>query len=456
MNTIPRIHSDAGKRKPRCRFDYTAMIVVSMLGLPRLLEAATTELRSPDGRNVIQVITSEETEGVPRYVVSRDGQEIIRSSAILPVLAEGVAIKSRMIDVSRGEVNEQFPFEFGKNSQIVNRCRYGVVTLRTQLNLTWEIELRAYDDGVAFRYRFPKQDARQHLEIQDEWTQFDIAGHPNALFNTLSSFTTSHESPYSRKAFSDVPSGTLIDMPLLLVWPEKCAAAITEARVRSFSNACLERPSADKTMLRCRLSPAANRKNISVASDLPCESPWRVVLLGDVAGELLESDLLLCLNDAPVGDYQWLRPGKTTWHWWNGAFEKDHELPQESTVSLDRHKRYIDFCADNNIAYHAVSGDGLAWYRQSKQPGKGYGKPAADADVTRARDEIQLPKILDYAKQRGVGIRLWVHWKPLSEQLEDAFTLYESWGVKGLMVDFLNRDDQEMVEFIERMLLTAR
>ena len=66
-----------------------------------------------------------------------------------------------------------------------------------------------------------------------------------------------------------------------------------------------------------------------------------------------------------------------------------------------------------------------------------------------------LPKIIDYARQRGVGIRLWVHWKPLSEHLEDAFALYEAWGVKGLMVDFLDRDDQEMNDFTERMLASA-
>ena len=81
--------------------------------------------------------------------------------------------------------------------------------------------------------------------------------------------------------------------------------------------------------------------------------------------------------------------------------------------------------------------------------------PSPDADVRTARPELELPKIIDYARQRGVGIRLWVHWKPLSEHLEEAFALYEAWGVRGLMVDFLDRDDQEMNDFTERMLESA-
>jgi alpha-glucosidase len=177
-----------------------------------------------------------------------------------------------------------------------------------------------------------------------------------------------------------------------------------------------------------------------------------VVLLADVAGKLLESNLLLCLNDSQRGDFQWLRPGKSTFHWWYGAFEDDYRLPADSSAYFNRHRAYIDFCARNKIAYHAVSGDGRAWYQQSATD---YGTPMADADIRVPRAEIELPRIFEYARKQGVGIRLWVHWKPLSEQLESAFTLYESWGVKGLMVDFLNRDDQEMIDFTERMLDSA-
>ena len=185
----------------------------------------------------------------------------------------------------------------------------------------------------------------------------------------------------------------------------------------------------------------------------PLVSPWRVILLADEAGKLLESNLLLCLNEAPSQSFDWLRPGKTSFHWWNGEFEADYKLgAAERETFVARHRAYIDFCAENQIAYHGLSGDGLAWYPQSSTD---YGTPSSDADVRVARPELDLPAILAYANERGVRIRLWVHWKPLSEHLEAAFTQYEHWGVAGLMVDFLDRDDQQMIAFTERMLESA-
>ncbi len=309
-----------------------------------------------------------------------------------------------------------------------------------------------YDDGVAFRYRLPQQQALPEFKLRDEVTQFDIAGQPKMLFDTLKNFTTSHEALYEYKPLAEIPAKKLIDMPLLLVWPGGPTAAITEARVRHFAGMYLERPSDETTTLRCRLSPLPSHQDLCVVGKTPHDSPWRVVLLADVAGKLLESNLLLCLNDPPQGDFSWVQPGKTTFHWWYGAFEDDYKLPSESKVFVDRHEKYIDFCAKNNILYHAISGDGFSWYKQSKT---GYGTPAPDADVRIPRPELELPKIIAYARDRGVDIRLWVHWKPLSERLEEAFALYESWGVKGLMVDFLDRDDQQMIDFTDRMLASA-
>jgi alpha-glucosidase len=413
-----------------------------------------TAIQSPDGRNSI-VLNSANADGEPvRFTVSRDGHPQIGPSPLGPVLVVGGTLGkgARIVDVRPGKIDESFQLPWGKTSTVANRCSKAIVTLAMPSKLLWEVELRAYDDGVAFRYRLPHQEGLQEFELRDEATQFDAVGEPTALFNTLDSFTTSHESLYEHKPLSAIPVKKLLDMPLLLTWPTGQAAAITEARVRHFAGMYLERPSNDNTTLRCRLSPLPSRKDACVVGKTPHESPWRVVLLADAAGKLLESNLLLCLNDPPQGDFSWAHPGKTSFHWWYGEFEDDYKLPSEPDVYFNHHKKYIDFCAKNNIAYHAVSGDGLAWYKQSKTD---YGTPAPDADVRVARPELELPKIIAYAHEQRVGIRLWVHWKPLSEHLEEAFTLYESWGVKGLMVDFLDRDDQEMIEFTERMLESA-
>ncbi|HEX3599815.1 MAG TPA: glycoside hydrolase family 97 protein [Lacipirellulaceae bacterium] len=417
-------------------------------------EVLQTAIQSPDGRNSIVLDAAGGNDSRIRFTISRDGHPIVGPSPLGPVLAAGgpLGTGARITDVQKSKIDESFQLPWGKTSTVVDRCSKAEVTLTTPSNLRWQVELRAYDDGVAFRYRLPQQEGLQDVEIRDEVTQFDAMGEPTALFDTLKSFTTSHESLYERKPLSAIPVKKLMDMPLLLVWPNGQSAAITEARVRHFAGMYLERPSEDSTALRCRLSPLPSQKNMCVVGKTPLESPWRVVLLADAAGKLLESNLLLCLNDPPQGDFSWAHPGKTSFHWWYGEFEDDYKAPSEPEVYFDRHRKYIDFCAKNNIAYHAVSGDGFSWYKQSKT---GYGRSMPDADVRIPRPELELPKIIAYARERGVDIRLWVHWKALSEHLEEAFTLYESWGVKGLMVDFLDRDDQEMIDFEERMLESA-
>jgi alpha-glucosidase len=432
---------------------YATILTAVVLSIPLTgrADVSHTAIQSPDSRNSIVLDAAGD---YVRFTISHDGHPLIGPSPLGPVLAVGGTLGkgARIVDVQRGKVDESFQLPWGKTSIVSNRCSKAGVTLTTTSNLRWEVELRAYDDGVAFRYRLPQQEGLQELELRDELTQFDAVGKPTALFNTLDSFTTSHESLYEHKPLSAIPVKKLLDLPLLLVWPNRQTAAICEARVRHFAGMYLERPSGDHTALRCRLSPLPARKDLCVVGKTPLESPWRVVLLGDAAGKLLESNLLLCLNDPPQKDFSWAHPGKTSFHWWYGEFEDDYKLPSERDVYLNRHRKYIDFCAKNRIAYHAVSGDGLAWYKQSNT---GYGTPAPDADVLSPRPELALPKIIAYARERGVGIRLWVHWKPLSKHLEEAFTLYESWGVKGLMVDFLDRDDQEMIDFTERMLASA-
>ena len=115
--------------------------------------------------------------------------------------------------------------------------------------------MRAYNDGVAFRYILPTQEDLQDFEIRAEATQFDVASDPLVMFDTLDGFTTSHESLYKRKPLSAVPPDKLMDMPVLLTWPGGPAAAITEARIRDFAGMYLEHSAENPDTLRCRLSP---------------------------------------------------------------------------------------------------------------------------------------------------------------------------------------------------------
>lgn len=420
------------------------------IALPVAGDDRTVSLSSPDGRNEIEF---QIRDGRPLYRIVRDRQTLISRSNL------GLHLRSMRLDrqnsvafARRREIDEAFELLWGKTRRVANRCRELTVGLDTASGVRWEVVLRAYDDGVAFRYRLPRQEQLDSFVVAAEATSFNPRDNPQAMYNALGGFESSHESLYSRTAADEAPVGELLDCPLLLLWPDGPAAAITEARVREFAGMYLQRPSPADARLRCILAPLPGRRDVAVAAAAPLVSPWRVVLLADRPGKLLESNLLLCLNESPQGDFRWAAPGKTTFHWWCGEFEDDHQHGAERDVYVARHQRYIDFCAENNIAYHYISGDGFAWYVQSPT---NYGEPAADADICTPRPELGFPEILDYARRQGVGIRLWVHWKPLSERLDEALRTYQSWGVEGLMVDFLDRDDQQMLEFVDRLLTQA-
>jgi alpha-glucosidase len=392
--------------------------------------------------------------GQLRYSITRNGRPIVEPSVIHVRLANvgDIASNAAVQNVEHDGVDETSELDWGKSRSIRDHHRAGRFRFKSQAGVEWDFEVRVFNNGVALRYGIPKQPNIEDVVIEDENIEFRLAEDPAVLYTTCENFTTSHEAIYERKSLSALPAKKLFDKPLTIDWGDGRAAAITEARLRDFAGMYLERPDAGSSTLRTRLSPLPGKKDVVVRSQAPCWSPWRVVLLADKPGQLIENDVLLCLNDAPERDFDWVVPGKTSFHWWNGTVEHGPPSTPESNFAI--HKRYIDFCAKHNIEYHSVisvSGN-RPWYVQEKS---GFAAPHPDTDILKARPDIDLPRILDYARSKDVGIRFWVHWKPLSEHLEEAFAQYERWGIRGLMVDFMDRDDQEMVKWQEECLRAA-
>jgi alpha-glucosidase len=435
-----------------------ALVVCAFAGVAM---ARDIVVESPDERTRLTLSVSEAANGV-RFSVERDGKLLLEPSPIAIRLATAGSLDAgaRVESVSEAVIDEASELLWGKTRRLRDHCHATSVRLKSPGGSAWDIVLRAYDDGVALRYGCPKQENFSRVVVEGEATEFRLAGNPTMLFMTLDHFTTSHEAVYERKQLSELPQQRLLAVPLLAVWKDGPAAAITEARLRNFGGMYLEcevpspqrSPAQRGNILRNRLSPLPANMNSVAEVTTPFWSPWRVVLLADHAGELLESTLLQCLNDQPEGDFGWAEPGKTTWPWWNG--EVEHGPPSSPEVNFTTYKRYIDFCATHKIKYHAICSvaGNYPWYVQAES---GFGRAWPDSDVTTPRPDLDLPRILDYAMSKGVGIRLWVHWKALDAKLDEAFAAYERWGIKGLMVDFMDRDDQEMVEWQERCLRTA-
>ena len=150
---------------------------------------------------------------------------------------------------------------------------------------------------------------------------------------------------------------------------------------------------------------------------------------------------------AALADTSWIRPGKTTFPWWNGFYED--KVPFQMGLNTETAKYYIDFCAEAGIPYHSLDGKGnTAWYGGPIVPYEG-------ADITRGVAGLDLQEVLRHAATKGVKIRLWMNWRAAEAHMDRAFPLYRDWGVEGVMLDFMDRDDQAMVNFLRRAIETA-
>ena len=219
---------------------------------------------------------------------------------------------------------------------------------------------------------------------------------------------------------------------------------MTEANLTDYAGMYLAGVEGEPGTLAARLSPLPGREDgAKVLGKAPHASPWRVLMVADDPGRLIESHLVFHLSDPPaIADTSWIRPGKTTFPWWNGYVLDGVDF--EPGVNTATMKHYIDFCAEHGIPYHSLDGLDIAWYGGPIQP-------EGPTDVTRAAPSIDLPELLRHAKAKGVRLRLWMHWKALKPQIDEAFRTYEAWGIEGVMVDFMDRDDQEMVRFYHEM-----
>jgi alpha-glucosidase len=421
--------------------------LLGFLGLPALSQNVV-RLSSPSGKIVVSLRL---TGSQIRYDINFGKSRLIENAELGLRFSDADFEKNLAwkAPVFR-DTTEDYSLVVGKTSIV--HAHYREITLPVQeinspfrrINLCF----RAFDDGLAFRYQVPVQGNWRNSELLEEHTSFNLSGDPMVRALFLPDYTTSHEGPYGYLAFHQVREDTLWDMPALLEYPGKIYMAITEAALLDYPGMYLARKG---NRLLSQLSPLPGKGGVKARLAFPHVSPWRVFLISDRIGDLLESNMLTTLSPAcALEDVSWLRPGKTTFPWWNGNVLPDSiNAPGNNFVTA---KYYIDFCARNHIQYHSVVEYGLhQWYVDD---GVGF-QPGPHADVTRPVPGLDMKEICDYARPLGVDIRVWVHWKALYPKLDSAFAIFEQWGLKGMMVDFMDRDDQEMVNIQTEILQKA-
>jgi alpha-glucosidase len=404
-------------------------------------------LESPDKKIVFEFLVR---NGQPGYQVSYEGKKLVDFSILNLVfkndsLSQGV----RLMKSERMDSTEQYSLLTGRSSQVNDPYRQLTLYIREiqSPGRSLSIQVRAFDDGIAFRYLFP-QSGKDSLMLVREKSSFQITGNPAVHALVLDGFDNSHEGNYLHHAYNDLPKDSLMDMPILFAFPGPLYMAVTEAALLDYAGMYLVKT--DEGLVS-EFAPLPSNHNYSVIGSLPHTSPWRVMLISNRAGRFLETNMITDLAPPQrMKDLSWLKPGKTTFPWWNGNVTADTlNAPGNNFVTQ---KYYIDFCARSNIEYHSVVEYGLhQWYQDD---GISF-MPGPNSDVLKPVPGLDMKQVCDYAHKKGVGVRVWVHWWALYPKLDSAFALFEQWGLSGLMVDFLDRDDQQMVNIQTEILEKA-
>jgi alpha-glucosidase len=430
---------------PQWKLPYLyATLSLTLLGtLAAHAQSGPVEISSPDHRITLHFAVKpgkEQTSGDGQLVYSIDfrGKPMFEDSALRLELANqsplGAAV--HITGSTPGSGVDQYKLLTGKASEI--RDAYNNLTLDVVEGAgsgrKFSVEARVYNDAVAFRYRVPEQTGLSHYQLTQEDTEFRPTTDAMAWTLRLPNYQSGYESEYTQQVLSalsnqgGVSSYILNGSPALLHLPGVAWAAVGEADLEGNAAMYLENPTGNwgGHSLVSKISPPVDGQGPAVDAPLPHDSAWRVVMIGDKPGDLIESTVMTDLNPPNrVADTSWIHDGKASWNWWNGDIGPDGK----SAFTTETMKYYVDFAAQSGFPYMMLD---AGW---------------SGRDITKLRGNVDVPELVRYAATKNVKIWIWLYSKSVAAQMQEAFPLYEKWGVAGVKIDFILRNDQEGIKW---------
>lgn len=400
----------------------------------------THTLLSPDGKVQVKVQVGTEVQ----WSLTVDGRPVVGASApSLTLEGQGVlgaAPKLQKVQTREADLVLR-PVVRQRRAEIRDAYR----ELQLDFKQGWSLVFRASDDGVAYRFltRFPGT-----VKVLGEQADFRFTGDHGTWFPEEKGFQSHQERLYVKPKLSEIGK-RFASLPLL-VDAGGLKVALTEADLFDYPGMNLQggpEPFALRGLFPAYPKAVACKddRNEVVTEREPYLAvtqgtrafPWRVLALAREDRQLLSNDLVYRLaSETEAKDTAWIKPGKVAWDWWHANVI--YNVDFRSGVNTATYKHYIDFAAQNGLQY-VILDEG--WYPLG--------------DLLRVVPEIDMPELLRHAKAKGVGLILWCSWKTLDQQFQAAFEQFERWGIAGIKVDFMQREDQWMVRFYERVAREA-
>jgi alpha-glucosidase len=384
-----------------------------------------------------------------RYSVQFHGKRLFEDSALGLKLEgqEPLGPGMKQASAQKGSADESYTIPVGKTSTVRDHYNSARADFEDGQGRKLTVEVRAYDDGIAFRYLLPEQAAIKNANVERELTEFRYSKDAILYPLIVDGFQSPYEDDYQMREVSGLHRDWLVALPLLAHLPGSGWVAITEADIDNYAGMYVRKGDAPFAV-RAELSPRLDKSSIAVQADAPVTTPWRVLMIGDEPGRLVESNIILNLNPpSKIADMSWIKAGKSAWDWWSG--EAAPSVSFKTGMNTATMKHYIDFASASGFPYMLID---AGWALANRNSPQDY---SALADITEVTPEIDLPELLRHAKEKNVRIWLWSHWTSVDKYMNQAFPLFEKWGVAGVKIDFMNRDDQEMVRWYRHVVELA-
>lgn len=429
------------------RFSALAFLGVHCAGLTMAVPSNGEEawtLESPSSRLKVEVRRGEELT----YAVSLRGEPVVLPSAIdLKIEGAGwMAGDGGPCKATTRSAKETIEFPVPRKYRRLD-VKYN--ELRLALGNGDALVFRAYDEGVAYRWHAAREG---EIVVAEERAQFTFPDKTKAWFPEEESIFSHQERQYKHLELADVGEDRFGSTGVLVDLPGGRKLYLSESDLASYPGMFLRGMGAGKPGLVGKFAPyaleteAKNDRDVPVTKAAPYLArtagprsfPWRVMIVTEDDAELLTSELVYALAPpSEIGDASWIKPGKVAWEWWNAI--DVYGVDFKAGVNTETYKYFVDFAADHGVAYLLLD---EGWCADS-------------SDVLSVREGLDLEELVRYGQERGVGVILWVLWNALDVKLEPALEKYEQLGVAGIKVDFMQRDDQWMVEYYHRIARQA-
>jgi len=397
----------------------------------------TFTVASPDGKIVVTL----EAAAKMYWSVKHGNTAVIAPSSISLTLDNGEVLgdNAKIVSSKTISVNTVFNTPVYKKKSVVDNYNQLTVSCKGD----YGIIARAYNDGVAYRFFTNKKGI---ITILSEEANFNVDKDYETLIPYVrdlrgaEQYIQSYEALYTKQVVSKLYSDTLGFLPVMIN-EGNIKAVILEAELEDYPGMFVNGNGGSG--LKGSFAPypldffqgGFNKLNTMVAKRAPYIAkvngsrsfPWRVVVISDNDAALANNDMIQKLS-APsrIADESWIKPGKVAWDWWNN-WNISH-VDFKAGINTATYKYYIDFAAANKIEY-IVMDEG--W--------------SDELDILKVSPRVNAPEIIDYAKQKNVGVILWASWHAIDKKMNEAFQKYSAMGVKGFKIDFMDRDDQPMV-----------